>query len=513
MTHADRSSGRGISKKAVVRSAGVVAMARLGALIEAVAQPAFVWMFGLATYGIYMALWAAVNIVSNVADLAMTSAMQRTIPQATSEDRAHSALKTALILGMVPSVLIAIGVSVFAAPVAALFNAAPKDKDSLVLAVGVFAWALPLWTFVELATSAARARKAFGPEVRLRIFWEQIVRLVMAGAAWLAGWMTMGLIVAHLASLTITALLGWRLLSRYYDVRLLLHAPFDRDVLGDLLGTGFGILPANIAARAFSDVPPLLLNWMLPGAAGASASGLFGIARKIASIPLIVRHSLHYVIQPLAAEQAMYDKGRINPIYGFASRLSMILLLPMALLLALLAGPILLLFPREAAAAAPLIIVLTLARGINSIAGPANGILQMLQPRILPTTNAVLGSVVWLLVTWLLWEGDAAMAMAWGVACGVFVMEWLALAELWYTDRLHPFEAPFGRGFAIIGGSSLLIWALLGHHQPFPLWLDILLPIVAALVLVWLGLRFVLTERERQSLGRIGRTLGLSSPQ
>lgn len=512
MTRTDSSGGKRISKKTVVKSAGVVAMARLGALIEAVAQPAYVWMFGLATYGIYMALWAAVNIVSNVADLAMTSAMQRAIPQATTEERAHSALKTALILGMVPSIVIAIGVSLFASPVAAMFNAAPKDRDSLVLAVAVFAWALPMWTFVELATSASRARKAFGPEVRLRIFWEQIVRLIMAGAAWLAGWMTMGLIIAHLASLAITALLGWRLLSRYYDVRLLIRAPFDREVLRDLLGTGFGILPANIAARAFSDVPPLLLNMMLPGAAGASAAGLFGIARKIASIPLIVRHSLHYVIQPLAAEQAMHDKQHINPIYGFASRLSMILLLPMSLLLALLAGPILLLFPPEAAAAAPLIVVLTLARGINSIAGPANGILQMLQPRILPTANAVLGIAVWALVTWLLWNGNGALAMAWGVACGVFVMEWLALIELWHTDRIHPFASPFAKGLAIVGGSSLLIWAALGSHQPFPLWLDIVLPIVAALVLVWLGLRFVLTARERQSLGRIGSRLGLNQP-
>jgi len=510
MTGVDASGPKGISKKTVVKSAGIVAMARLGALIEAVAQPAYIWMFGLATYGIYMALWAAVNMVSNIADLAMTSAMQRAIPQARSEERAHSALKTALVLGMVPSIVIALIVSLFTAPVAAMFNAAPKDRASLELAVAIFAWALPLWTFVELATSASRARKAFGPEVRLRIFWEQIVRLLMAGVAWLAGWMTMGLIVAHLASLAITAALGWRLLSRYYDVRLLIRAPFDAEVLRDLLGTGIGILPANIAARAFSDLPPLALNMMLPGAAGASAAGLFGIARKIASIPLIVRHSLHYVIQPLAAEQAMHDKQRINPVYGFASRLSMILLLPMSLLLALLAEPILLLFPREAAAAAPLVVVLTLARGINSIAGPANGILQMIRPRYLPTANAALGIAVWVLVTWRLPTDNVALAMAWGVACGVFVMEWLALAELWHTDRIHPFGTPFGRGLAILGGASLLIWAALGSHRPFPLWLDIALPIASTALLVWLGLRFALTARERQSLGPIGKRLGLS---
>lgn len=513
MTRAEGSGQTGISKKAVVKSAGVVAMARLGALIEAVAQPAYTWMFGLATYGIYMALWAAVNIASNVADLAMTSAMQRAIPQAGTEERAHSALKTALVVGMVPSLVVAALCSVFASPVADLFNAAPKDRSSLTLAVALFAWALPLWTFVELATSASRARKAFGPEVRLRIFWEQVVRLLLAGLAWLAGWMTMGLIIAHLASLAVTALLGWRLLSRYYDVKMLLRVPVDRSVLRDLLHTGFGILPANITLRLFSDLPPLLLNMLLPGAAGASAAGLFGIARKIASIPLIVRHSLHYVIQPLTAEQAMHDKMLINPIYGFASRLSMILLLPMALLLALLAKPMLLLFPPEAAAAAPLIVILTLARGINSLAGPANGILQMLRPRLWPTMNALLGIAVWGLVTWMLPGDNEALAMAWGVACGLFVMEWLALIELWMTDRIHPFASPFARGLAIMGSGSILIWLAIGSLRPLPLGPDIALSVLAVLVLLWLGLRFVLTARERGSLGPIGNLLRLSVPK
>ena len=51
----------------------------------------------------------------------------------------------------------------------------------------MFAWALPLWTFIEIATSAARARRAFGPEIRLRIFWEQIARILFAVGFFLLG--------------------------------------------------------------------------------------------------------------------------------------------------------------------------------------------------------------------------------------------------------------------------------------------------------------------------------------
>lgn len=498
-----------LSKSAVVRGAGVVALARLGAAIEAVSQPAFTWMFGLATYGIYTALWAAVNIISNVADFAMTSAMQRTIPQSGSEEQAHSAFKTAIVVGIVPSIVIAAFLSLFAEPAAAMLNAAPRDRATLVTAVALFAWALPLWTFVELATSGVRARKAFGPEVRLRIFWEQIVRLVLAGAAWLAGWMTLGLIVAHLVSLAVTAALAVRLIARYYDLKLLLRVPIDRAVVRDLMQTGLGILPANIAQRLFSDLPPLLLNLLLPGAAGASAAGLFGIARKVASLPLIVRHSLYYVIQPLAAAQAAHDPSHINPVFGFASRLSMILLLPMALMLGLLADQILLLFPPEASAAAPLLVILTTARGVNAIAGPANGILQMLRPRFWPTANAVIGLACWAVVTQLLRHGDAAQAMAWGVAGGLFAMEWLALTQLWFTDRLHPFDPPFWRGLLTIGlaAAAIIVLARMALNLPVPAYVASV--VILCFALVWLALRTALTVRERGGLGRVGVALRL----
>ena len=59
----------------VARGAGAALLGRMGAVFEIVAQPAYVWMIGLASYGLYTILWAAVNLVENVADLGMTSAL------------------------------------------------------------------------------------------------------------------------------------------------------------------------------------------------------------------------------------------------------------------------------------------------------------------------------------------------------------------------------------------------------------------------------------------------------
>src|SRR5687768_7292733 len=150
----------------------------------------------------------------------MTAALQRVVPTESDEGR-HGAVKAALIIGMIPAAAVALIVSLNAERVAGIFSSAPEDRASLPFAVALFAWALPLWTFVEIATSAARARRAFGPEIRLRLFWEQIARILFALGFFALGAGSLGLVLAHLGSLTLTALLCVPLLGRYYDLRLL----------------------------------------------------------------------------------------------------------------------------------------------------------------------------------------------------------------------------------------------------------------------------------------------------
>src|SRR5206468_5732053 len=129
-------------------------------LIEALAQPLYTWLFGIPAYGLYVVLWGAVSLATNIVHLSMPLALQRVVPAA-GEAEAHGAVKLALLIALVPTSLIALLVTLNAAAIAGLFSAAPQDAARLPRAVALFVWALPLWTFVEVATSAARARRAF----------------------------------------------------------------------------------------------------------------------------------------------------------------------------------------------------------------------------------------------------------------------------------------------------------------------------------------------------------------
>ncbi|WP_156678821.1 lipopolysaccharide biosynthesis protein [Sphingomonas profundi] len=494
----------------VARGAGAALLSRLGAVIEVVAQPAYTLMFGLATYGLYTVLWSLVSLVENVADLGMTSALQRVVPQAADEARAVAALRSALLLGLIPCTTIAACASIAAPWIAEVVNVAPADRPPLATGIALFAWALPLWAFIEIGTSALRARRAFGPEIRLRIVWEQIIRLIVATGLWLAGVDTLGLLIAHLASLTITAGACIRLLGRHYDLRLLLRGPREPGMLAHTALAGLSVLPSNIISRLFSDAPPVILNLMIPGAGGATAAGLYGIARKLSSLIQLVRMAFSYVMGPLASAVARHDKTAIQPLYAFATRLSTVLALPIAATIMTAADALARLFGKEAAGAATLLVPLAVARAVEAVCGPAGAVQQVASRRLQPVVNSLSGLIVAALAAWLLLPDAGPVAMAIAVAAGLIVSSGFTIWQLNRADGLNPFLPPYGRALACSAAACLLVAAIMETARllPFPARAALILPTL--LGGLWLSIRYGLAEQDKDAFGRLGRTLRLA---
>ncbi|HEY0113111.1 MAG TPA: lipopolysaccharide biosynthesis protein [Allosphingosinicella sp.] len=496
----------GVSRSEVARGAGLAGLSRASSLIEAVAQPLYIWLFGLATYGLYVVLWAAISLASNIADLSMTSALQRVVPGEEEEDRALSIVKGAFLVSLLPTTLIALAVTLSADWLAALLSAAPEDRASLPGAIRLFVWALPLWTFVEVATSAVRARRAFGPEIRLRIFWEQIARILFALVFFTIGVGSIGMMAAHLCSLTLTAALCVPLLGRFYDLKRLVRAPIRIRPLGGLVWTGIALLPGGVSRRLLIDAPPLLLNLMLPGTRGAVAAGLFEIARKIATVPLSVRQAFQYVMAPLSSAQAKADRAQIAPLYRFASRVSTALVVPLCGLLIFAGVDILSLYRPEARAALPLLYILVAARGLEAIVGPATPIVEMTGHRLLPLVNSLIAVLIWALLAWLLVPKMEAAGMAIAVAGATVASTYAATLELQLADRLSPFDRKLFLGLfvaligvAAMGGAAQVLGGPIRFAAVSILWA----------IASWLALRFGLVRSDREALGGLARRLRL----
>jgi O-antigen/teichoic acid export membrane protein len=495
-----------VTRGEVARGAGLAGLSRAGALIEALAQPLYTRLFGIETYGIYVVLWGVISIVTNFIHLSMPLALQRVVPTRDDEAAAHGAVKLALMVAVLPSLLIALLVTVNAGTIASVFSAAPDDAERLPTAIALFVWALPLWTFIEVATSAARARRAFGPEIRLRIFWEQIARILFAIGFFLAGATSIGLMIAHLCSLALTALLCIPLLGRYYSLGLLIRAPIPAGLARELLVTGLALLPSNLSRRALIDAPPVVLNLMFPGSRGAAAAGLFEIARKISTVPLIVRQAFQYVLGPLASAQAHADRAQIAPLYHFASRVSTALVVPLAGLLIFAGVEVLSLYQPRAAAALPLLYILVAARALEAIVGPASTIVEMIGHRGLPLLNSAIAVALWIgMALWLAPEyGALGMAVAVGVA--TVASTYAATLQLQISDGLTPFDRKLMQnlalaltGVAFMAGAEWLLDGPARFAAVLALWA----------ITSWLTLRYGLTRGDREALGGLSRRLRL----
>jgi O-antigen/teichoic acid export membrane protein len=549
MSEESGSPDPGISNSDVAKGAGTTLIARLGGVLDVLTQPLYAWLFGLAGYGFYGALWAAVNLIENIADIGMTSALQRVVPQAGGAKGQASALRAAFILALVPCILIAALISVMAQPVASFFNTAEADAAIIVLAVRWFVWTLPLWAFVEIATSALRSKRLFGAEIRLRLFWEQSARLAFVLLFFTFGFGTMSLIYAHLISLSIICLLCVRLLNRHFDLKLMLDGPVRDAVFNETLKAGLGVLPVNIVTRLFADGPALALNTLLPGSSGAIATSLYIIARKISSLVQLVRTAFAYVLAPLAASASTGGKASVEQIYGFSTRLSIALALPMGAVLAAMAPVMLPLFGPGASAALFATVIMIIARVGEAVVGAATPIQQVTSAHLDQQLGSVIGLVAAVVLSWWLLPDYGLDAMAVAVAIGLLIAAVLPLVQLLLIDKLHPFAAPCGRvalqtaavaalgliaAFAIealpltglrIGLGLMFViafrvsWKLAlglglfgiaeyGAVQLFPkldavlphlLQLSLLLPVLVATL--WAAVRFALPREDRLALG------------
>lgn len=501
-----------VTSRSVARGLGTTVLARLGAMVEIVAQPLYVLMFGLTGFGLYAVLWAAINLLENIFDFGMTSAMQRTVPQSASDAEAAAALRTAMIFGVGPCLLVAVLIAAFAPDLAPLLNVAARDRPLVVPAIQLFVWALPLWAFVEIATSAMRARMVFGAEIRLRIVWEQILRLVFAGIFFAGGLGLKGLFIAHLCSLAVTAMLCVRLLARYYSFADLRHGGRGSATERDTFWAGVSILPSNIIARLFGDAPALILNQLLPGASGAAAAGLFTIARKLSSVVQLVRIAFSYVMAPLAASAERQNRAQVADIYAYATRLIVAIAMPLAAVMAAGSASLLGLFGPQAQIAQAAVIILLAARALEAILGISVPVLQVVGAFRDQLTASIFGILVAVGTGWLLVDHidiDELTGVTLAMSTGLVVMAGIPTLQLALGERLHPFDSQFpmvalrGIGVTIIAGIAGILVDLLPDGASIPLL------VVVAVGAIWLSLRFALPHADRASLGKVGRRLRL----
>lgn len=489
----------------VAGGAGFAFLGRLGALIEAVSVIVFTWVYGASTFGLFAVLWSYIKVSTAFSDLAMTTALQRYVPKASDAD-ANLVAGYAIKLSLILSTLLAVAGFLAAPMLAGFVSAAEADAEKLITVMRIYVWVLPFWTMVEVATAAIRARRTFGPEIRVRVFYEQGLRLIAAVAFGMLGYMTYGLFLAHLVSVVLAALLALRLVSKHYDLKAVLKAPLSGPLAREMRHYGISVMPANTIKKLFSEFPVMFLNFLLPGAAGAAAGGYYAVARKIASALQAVRMTFEYVLAPLAAEKEGHgDRAALHEMYAYATRLSFCLALPFGGALVLARHDILATMDPEFQAAAAAIAILCLGRVVEAATGPSSAIIEMLGHRLLPPLNglaglaALLGLGFWLIPAY----GVTGAAVA--AATGLNVTALLGLLESWLLFHLWPYDRHIWRPLMVSLLTTGGMMALLPASADWPVPVGIVAAILGLALAVLILVRLGLNHEDAEALGRLGK--------
>lgn len=494
-------------KARVAGGAGYALAARLGAGIEAISFIAFTWFYGAATFGLFAVLWSYVKVTSSITELAMTPALQRFIPQAPKEREGHIA-GFAIKLSFYLSLVIALAVTFSAPKLAPFINAAEQDKAHLVSIIQIYVWVLPFWCLVNVATAAVRATRTFGPEVKVRIFYEQGLRFLSASIFAGLGFLTYGLFWAHLISMILSALLAFRLLNRHYDLKQVFAAPLFCSTNREIWQFGLSVMPAYLVRMLFSEFPVMFLNMLLPGAAGAAAGGYYSVARKVASVLQAIHKTFEYVMAPLASEKkGKGDKTALAEMYAYATRLSICVALPFAAAIILARQDLLSLMRPEFQAAKAAIAVLCVGRIFEAAAGPSSAIVEMLGHKLLPTINGLIGLSVLVGLGFVLIPEHGVTGAAIAAALGINTTAYIALIQNRLLFELSPYCRELLRPLAVGIITALLVSALVPISSSWPMPVGLLVAIAVLLLSIAGLIRFGLSETDAEPFGKLARII------
>jgi O-antigen/teichoic acid export membrane protein len=462
------SSQSGSRSAFMVRGARLALMGRAGALIEILSLFLFAQMYGSQTYGLFLVLWFIVQALSIFSDFGMTLALQRFVPADDDKVNAGRILKYALSISLGISFVVALAMTLSAPALASLLNANERDSLHLVGIIQLYAWAIPLWCLIDVTTAAIRARRVFGPEIKVRVFYEQGFRLVFGIIFYFLGYLSYGLFISHLIGLILTAGFALRLIDRYYGLyHLFAKTGRDKALVRQMLTFASSMVLPNLARKWHSGLPLLVLNVMIPGAQGAEAAGIYGVARKLASFINVFRESLEYVLAPLASEnRSMQDKGQLLSMFQLATRLSLSLVIPAATLIIFFRSELMRQSGSEFLAGSVVILILASGRMFEAASGPCTSILAMIGKYRLPLINAIIGiAITATLAVWLvpqpeLFGGGTAghlAGAALAAAVGINATSIAAHLEVRFLHDLHPYSRSILQPFVVSLGVSVIL--------------------------------------------------------
>jgi O-antigen/teichoic acid export membrane protein len=416
---------------------------------------------GAGEYGLYILAVSAASLFFGIALLGLDDAMVRYVA-ILSGRRDRPGVRGAIEVGLgvsLPVGMVMGAVLYFAAgPIAETVFREPQLTQLLQLV----AFIVPFLTVSNVLAGAARGFRRMDYVAFSENVVQSVVRLLLLGVVMLASGLNTvtAVIIFGVSDIASTVALTL-LLDKYVGWRTLASEDARRDTR-EIFRFALPLWLAGLLRNCRSYLGALIL-----GASGSAVGvGVFAIVTSVNTVAHVCLLSIYVAVRPTLAQ--LHDRGDragMGHVYTAATRWSLALNVPFFLVTVLYPAAILQVFGSSFVDGATALVVLAWAELLNAATGVCGPIIDMTGHTRLKLLNSALWTV-------LVVGGSALLIPAWGVVgaavasfVAIVAVNVLSLLEVWWIERLHPYDLSFVKPVAA-GALAYLVGVLLDLGVP-----------------------------------------------
>jgi O-antigen/teichoic acid export membrane protein len=443
-------------------------------------------MLGPDDFGLYALALTIFNMVSLTVVFGMDVGAIKFVSHhlvTAQQAKARESVIAAAALAFGSGLLAAIGMGLFAHPIAVTFY----SKPGLVSALLAFALAIPLATVASVLISVSQAFQTVRSTILIKYLWEPISKFVFAAVALWAGFQLLGVLISIVLTLVVSAVLAitaaYRLVFSRSDRFLFWNAQEARTLLTYCMPLAVSNLFGVVAPR--SDI--LILGYWT----NAQEVGVYLAAFQTAAIISLVLGAFITGSAPIISRAwSQQDRSRMRQTYQSVSRLSIIVALPIFSCFIIFADEILALFGPKFSTGSTALMFLAFGQIFNAATGPANTILLMSGHSRLVMTNSMTMGVVLVAATAIIIPYGGMTGAAIAASTTFILTNLLRVIQVWRLHQVQPYTWGLTKPLTATAASAGIVLLMMHHPTimlPTPL-LGLLLGIFYLSGLLLLGI-------------------------
>jgi len=264
-----------------------------------------------------------------------------------------------------------------------------------------------------------------------------------------AGLGVLGAIAAHVVSLAIAAVMLLYFVHRLFPLNRPWRAA--RRNAREILRFSVPVYMSNLLGQFSGSTETLIL-----GLFGImSRVGVYSAALRLSGIGSAFHHSLQRIAMPMISE--LYAQGKLDQlqrVYRTTTKWGMTFNLPIFMVAAMFAKPLLAMFGAEFVAGSAGLIILAFSTLFNASTGVCGSVVTMTGRSKLTLINSIIYVVSNLALDLLLIPRWGITGAAWAVTLCIVLLNVLRTVEVWVLLRLWPYDLSFLKPVAAILVSS-----------------------------------------------------------